>query len=372
MRVLRIALVLVFWAAIAALPSRPESQVTLRGVFEGRLLKFTGTAPLPDGTILRLRLSRLQERHRLGALEPAWIDAGGAVVEVRDGRFSCDEPPGQPGVYRAVLEDRAVDVFAWDDDFMRRILRDRQTLEFCIREVRTIDDRMWLAAGSQGEWLRWGPEILSDALRVQKRTRWLAGPGALYPAAEPDLLAAIRTMTSVPPHFFWTPEGFGGSYDPTTASWVPGPDGAPFGFARTMDHLDGVLDVLKRECSLWVVKDTRRVHQDVARRHPTFREPVEEMEQTLDRIEAGIRGHARVARDVPLPPVPPRFVEVVTHNTKVQEARKILQQADRLWEQLGDQKSPSLYRKLQNDYRDVLDELQARVRVGNRARAESE
>ena len=50
----------------------------------------------------------------------------------------------------------------------------------------------------------------------------------------------------------------------------------------------------------------------------------------------------------------------------------ILEQADRLWDQVDDRQSPTLYRRLQAEYPDVLDALQARVRVGNRARVESE
>jgi hypothetical protein len=378
MKPFRTALVLGVLVAIATIPSRSDPPVTLQGLFDGKVLKFSGTAPAADGAVLSLRVSRLQERLHLGRLEAAWIDAGGSPVVVRNGRFVHEEPVARPGVYRAVVGKTRADVVAWDDDLLRRVLADRAILETGVSQIRRLYEWMGRSIDTELRWDRLGHEVLYEALPLQERAYWLAGPNALYPVAEQELRTAVRMMTSVPPHFFWSADGFAGAFDPATDSWIKGPDGRPFSVEGMIAHLDGVADLIRRECSLWLVHNARRVYGTdpllaASRlRHPEIGASLEDMEGTLDRIEERLRGAPRPAPAVVFPPTPPRFAPTVLRLRKVREARVLLQEADGLWDKIGDRRAPGLYRTLQTDYRDVLDELQARVRVGNRSRAESE
>src|ERR1700674_3311134 len=58
------------------------------------LLKMSGRAPFPDGTILRIDLSRTVEVDRNGKLETSSEGMGIGTVEVEKGTFSFDQLMG--------------------------------------------------------------------------------------------------------------------------------------------------------------------------------------------------------------------------------------------------------------------------------------
>jgi hypothetical protein len=393
-------------APVAALPPsptqeatpRPEVALNVRPAGKAALLELAGSAAFPDGTILRLELCRHVEKNRLGRLEPTLENAGGAVVEIRDGAFSWEQPVRNPGIYtvraelREHLQPRDVlpqlpraafsrswelEVLRWSDDLVTRLPKELASANEFLERTRTLARKLEEATSSTASWKRASglghdPFMLAFMLK-EAEARYL------FPAVHRSLLDSVLAMSAARPHFFWRPPeeggGFGGAFDLSKRKWVLGPDEHPFSFQRLDRFLEEAGVVARREYALWILNDVRRAGVRDAVREAAREGPAEacavlaDLEAGKDPsvVEAALRGEER---PVPLEPAPepPHALGWAARRKKRDDAKALLETADRLWDEVGDRQAPGLYRQLLIEFPDVLDDLQARARVANRAR----
>jgi hypothetical protein len=364
------------------------------------LLKMSGKAPLPDGTILCLNLSRTVEDDRNGKLVTSSEGVGSGTVEVENGTFSYDQFMDGPGLVKVTIrledeyQERKIaeeirdkcpvrrwefEFALWGDDLLSRLLAAVQEVESFAAQVRELNRKIEMACGTQDSWAKKRREM---ALEIEKTERRFDGVKfkVLYPAAHFDLRVAISHLKLASWFFFWNPDGsFGGAFAAATGKWVMGPDGNPFTFEGIANFLDHTIGVARREYALWIVKDIHRAGlRDAvlaaARAGPLEARDVMESMKEIDlaQSETRIRGKSRAGPIAAVPPIPKQFVGWNAAQKKLEEARKILSEADRLWEQVDDHQSPALYKRLLKEYPDAVDQLRARVRVTQRAREAGE
>jgi hypothetical protein len=377
MRQFRTVLVLGFAVAVALLPAAPPrptvtlSCSTLKQTPRILHVVFTGESTLPDGAPLRFRLHRLEEADRQGTLERILVRAGDGTVEPLGGSFSFDQILRGPGTYRVALELPEMktwefDFDLWGNDFLSGLSKQRGDVETQAWTLTRLAVRTSMMASDPRTWNTKGFVLLDEL--DQAAGRLDEGFAPHFPAARGHLRRALTGLRDASRHFFWDRDGkFGGAFDPSTETWVEGPDDARFTFGRMLSFIDASKEIARREHDLWIVKDARRIARNA---RPGIRTLFEDVEKTLDRIEAALRARGRQAAAEPLPPTPPQFLEAALLRERIREAQKLLEEADRLWDQLNDQRAPTLYRQLQIDFPDLLTGLGARVRVANRAKSE--
>jgi len=353
----------------------------------GRLnVTIRGTTSLPDGSPLTVYLSRFRERDRDGRLEPELLDECFGVCTVSGGRFSCSPNLPQPGLYRVRVEPTDplhrhrwdFEFALWNDVHLFRVDEEYRTIVPKIRDVCNITNRMMTIASREFYRRERRLPVLLEAAEVQPPTQAVRAPRSFFSAALKDFSVTARLLVDAPSHFFWkTDDGsFGGAFDADNAQWVKGPDARPFEFTRTLDLLWTEEVLARREYALWMVKEVRRagitpIALTAIRSAPfEVRNLVDGLERggNLNQIEERIRGEARPQPVRPDPPIPPQFLPLIAHRRKVEEARKLLAEADRLWGQIADEESPRLYRRLAKEFPETLDELGAASRVRNRSR----
>jgi len=340
------------------------------------LLTLWGQAALPDETILHMTVKRLVERDVRGRLEAHGMPIGGDYVEVRGGAFKAEYAAPAPGIYvvdnelRDELQTRHVlaklspattnprwkfEYYRWSgNDFLSRLAEELLEVEAVLERVRLLSRKMDQETSSQAGWRRASDAFLGQAWFLCRELE-SARFRFLYPAVHQDLLDAACALRDAQRHFYWrSPDdggGFGGAYNVSSKTWVFGPDERPFNFLRMEHFLDAARQVARRENALWILKDRRR----------------DRLPEDDPNVERSLRGEVRPIALEPAP-LPPQAAVSAERKKKIEEARGILQNADRLWDEVGDKQAPILYRKLLADFADVLDDLQARARVGNRAR----
>jgi hypothetical protein len=365
------------------------------------LLKLSGKAHLPDGTILRLYLFRIVEDDRNGKLETSSEGAGSGTVEVENETFSYDQFMEGPGLVKVAIrlqdeyQERKIaaeirnkcpvrgwefEFTLWGDDLLSRLLADFAEVETFTADVRELYRKIETACDTQISWAKKRREIASEIETVARRFEG-AQFKVLYPAAHLDLRQAISLLKWAPGNFFWNPDGsFGGAFHAATGKWVMGPEGVPFSFERIGNFLDHTIGVARREYAIWIVKDVHRAGSREAvltaarAGPPEALAVIESLQEGIDlpRIETRIRGETRPGPIAAVPPIPKQFVGLNAAQKKLEEARKLLNEADRLWEQVDDHQSPALYKRLLKEYPDAVDQLRARVRVTQRAREPGE
>jgi len=361
------------------------------------MLDVLGTSTLPDGSILNLTLWRHAEQDRRGRLEEALEVVGKSFVQISDGVFSWEQPVLIPGRYtlqvelREDLQPRDIlrqlprvrsprrwdfEFQRWGDDLLSRMRKDLSSVYVIVGNIRALHLRMDQAASSAARWkqsnMAGDPSTYAYMLQDEE-FRYL------FPAVHRDLLDSLRAMSAATRHFFWQPDeaggGFGGAFDVSERKWILGPDGRPFNFQRLDTFLEQTGGLARREYALWILKDVRRAGLREALREAARSGP-DEARAVLADLEAGkdptaieetLRGKERPAPLEPAPE-PPRAAGWAARRKKLDDAKGLLETADRLWNEVGDDQAPILYRKLLSEFPEVLDDLHARTRVANRAR----
>jgi len=373
----RTVLVLGFAAALALLPvNPPRPALTLSCSIlkqTPRILHvmFAGESSLPDGALLQFQVHRLEETERQGTLVRAPVAAGAGTVQSTGGSFSFDQILRGPGSYRVAIDGREFDFDLWGDDFPSGLSKQRAEVETMIGTLIRFTVRTSIMTSDPRTWNTKGFILLHEMEGAEGRLDDAFFPH--FPAGRERLRRAFASLRQASRYYFWDREGkFGGAFDPSTETWMQGPDGARFTFGRLLSYIDACKDLARREHDLWLVKDARRTVGNAPRlrRRPETRTLLADMDGTLDRIDAALRAGPRAATPEPPLPTPPQFLEAALMRERLREAQRILEEADRRWDQLNDTKAPALYRQLLSDFPDLLTGLGARTRVANRAGSE--
>ena len=378
----------VLLTACAGRPSA-DPEVTLQCIpsppgTKAPFLRFEGSGPFPDGTILRISIARGEEAHEAGRFDLRYAEAGRGFCETTIRRFSYKCSIDRRGPYRGTVtlmdDDQRPSVprdlagrfpvrrwqfefNLWEDDLLSRLDPEQEKVESLAAEARRIYDRAQTASESRESWTAWGAEIRRQAQHFWnqiEQIRW----ASLYPASLLDLRAAVSWIVWNSEHFFWQPDGaFGGAFDVREGRWARTPSGAPFSFGEMRGTLDQAIELARREHDLWTVKDARRA----GRRLPSG--------EDLAKLEELLRGERRERSGLPEPPPPAQFADVLaaraSQENRLVEAMKLLEEADRRWNQPG-RESFAIYQRLLKDYPVELERLQVRGRVERRAQMDEE
>jgi len=214
-------------------------------------------------------------------------------------------------------------------------------LDARLRDVSDLYLRMLIATLSEQRWVREREGILAEARQVRRRIDELPRAGSPCPAARHALDAAARLLETAPPRFRWGPHGeFAGAIDPATGRRIRGPDGRPFGFPAMYLYLDDARELARRADAAGI---------------------------RLPELSASPDDFRPILRAEPEPPVASK---PAPRNPRVEEARKLLAEADRRWDEISDRESPALYRRLLKEYPETLEALRAGSRVRSRAGAD--
>jgi hypothetical protein len=344
-----------------------------------------GTTSLPNGTPLSMIFTRFREQDHDGRLEAELVDEGFESCDVLGGRFTCGHRLLVQGLYRVRVDSADplrrrhwdFEFALWNDEHLLRVEEEYRGLLSQIEQLWELRNTMSNWATMESLWMQRGVRLLPDAAKILELAEKASYPRSYFPAARKDFPATARLLADAPLRFFWKPDGkFGGAFDTETMQWVKGPDQRPFDFDRMLGFLSSQSDLAHREFALWIVKEQRRsgvtprLRTAIRSSPPNVRRLVAGLNsgKNVDTIEENIRGEAHPIPRRPDPPIPPQFQTVISHRKKVEEARKLLAEADDRWGRFPDDDSPRLYRRLATDYPETLEELGAASRVRNRAR----
>jgi hypothetical protein len=224
-------------------------------------------------------------------------------------------------------------------------------LEILFDEASDLCIRMSSGSATARGWNRRRVRILKDAADLESIVEHVAGQPGRYPSSLQDLRAAVRSLRRAVGYLCWASDGrFAGAIDPAAAEWLAGPDGRPFSFLAVLTFLGDAKEAAARECARRIRKEA--VRPEAASLHP-------EIGPLLDLPDA--------APPRPDPPAPAAEIVLNPRTQKLEEARRILAEADRCWEEIADTQAPTLYRRLLEEFPETLRELQASARVHNRA-----
>src|SRR5262245_31711037 len=196
-------------------------------------------------------------------------------------------------------------------------------LDARLREVSDLTLRMLSATLSEQRWARERERIVAEARRLRRQVDELPRAASPCPAARRALEATARLLEESPPRFRWGPHGeFAGAIDPASGRRIQGPDGHAFGFPAIYLYLDAAREQLRRG--------------DAAELRPP------QTPASPDEFHAYLRAE----------PEPSVTSKPSARNPRVEEARKLLTEADRRWDEVSDRESPALYRRLLKEYPD--------------------
>jgi hypothetical protein len=362
----------------------------------GPRLRIKGTCAFPDKTVLRISSTRGREVERGGRLEFEHAHAGEGLVEVSSGTFETEFPLDGLGIFRfsVILEEEfqrpalvkelrdRFQIRRWEfeenlssDALLESLKPDLAEVEALAKEMARLFGKAEVFCQSKELWETWSPEIKKEAGMLAARIDKLRLAN-LFPAATGHLEGAWCWLQSHSNHFFWKPDSrFGGAFNVDEGKWVRIARGIPFTFDGMKDHLKHAVEVADREFALWILKDARRAGRRealiaLARGGPSplsiFAKRFEGGED-LAKLEDELRGERRETTELPEPPPPAQFRELIAARERLEEARELLQRADRLW---SEPESFAIYKRLLKEYPDALEKLRARGRVVRRAQQE--
>lgn len=275
-----------FLLAAGILASVPaQDAVELKSaVFSGADLKAEWKAPtLPDGTTLTLRISRLEERFKAGALKAEEHPAGSSLGFVKDGVFAWSGPAGGPGSYRATAELLAdlqklkviqalkernaalpqkwsFEFEAWGDDMAGQLARALEEFDRLEAKAEALVQRGAQASASREEWRAAVPKLTEDIRALEEQLggcaskRFFTAAGQRLSAAVGLLFGAMRMArfdrgTGKLVGFF----NMENPQDPVVKF-----EDEPLSWESLRKKLQDMKETAGREFALWALKDMRR------------------------------------------------------------------------------------------------------------------
>ncbi len=285
----------VVWAALAALavgPARAESpqqeelQVALTcktPSFKARdpILALNGTCGLPDGIMVKIALSSLNEMFVEGQIRAVAQSCGGGTAEVIGKKFGYDLGIDAPGKYHAevlLIEDLQTkklvaeikkragnrrswqfEFLVWGDELIGQLAPKLAELTQAVQEARELAKKFERACSSKQAWEAEKKELSAEGTKFMLRMDRL-DVRTFFPASSANLAFAIRTFVANAPYYTFGPDGkFTGAHDyHADDKKVMTHRGEDFNWENLKRYVEETLSIAGREFGLWVVKDLRR------------------------------------------------------------------------------------------------------------------
>jgi hypothetical protein len=258
-------------------------------------LTLNGTANFPEGTVLKMTLTREIEIFAGSRLTASSEMAGGGLVEVKGKKFQYMPIISGPGAFHvlvqfaddfqkpAILESLKGKVTtrlwnfrfsAWGDELIGMLGPKLAELDAIATECLDIVKRVEKQSGSESSWIKErknvdargadiiltkeAEEIVKDTSKLMMRLERLDAK-ALFPATQAELFYSIRTMHGNSLHFAYEAGKFAGA-----KSYHTGGDklkthrNEEFSFENLRKYVEDAVPLAGREMALWIVKDLRR------------------------------------------------------------------------------------------------------------------
>jgi hypothetical protein len=290
-------------------------------------LVLNGTAALPDGTILKINLTRLTEKAIKQEIHPMPVGAGSGTATVEGRKFVYTTTVDGPSKYSVQisliddLQDRPVamelkkkagakrqwnfEYLIWGDDLISTISSKLPELMTLVSDTRDMVNRFEKAAASKGQWEAEIKPLSAQGSKflVKMDNHELK---AFFPAAVNTLSYTLQDIVTNAPYYTYGPDGkFSGAKDyHADNNKVKTFQGEEFDWANLKRYLESAPSIGGREFCLWIVKDLRRTGgqqrpdlQSALKTHKAapgvdfFQERLQKATITdIDALEVAIRG----------------------------------------------------------------------------------
>ncbi len=278
---------------LAALPTKAKPRMQLEGA-----------ASLPDATVLRVTLHRLQEHAAGGQILTTSNISRGGFTPVKGRKFGYNAIVEGAGAYRAVVElldeDQApalreglkgkarqrrweFDFPAWTDESLAGLGPRLAEIEAAVKETVEVIRQFARASAAASTWKAESARLAKQAgdliARIDKSEY-----ARLYTAAAGELVAVLRNVQANANYLVFTPDGkLEGAFDYHTGGKAETYRAEEFSFDRMAKYAEEVVDLGGREFCLWLVKDVRR--------SGSLREPLRKALKELEK-RPGVDPHA--------------------------------------------------------------------------------
>ena len=256
------------------------------------VLKFEGTAPYPDGTVLVVTVTRIFEQGAGGRLVPGGERAGGGLVEVRGKRLSLAPSWAGPGRYQVTVSlyasqrpeladalkrlPRRTSTFefdGWGDELARQLGPKLLELDGLARDCADLMARIEKLAAKEATWIKErrnadarGADVIltkeaEEAVKEAGRLKDRLGASdvkSFFPAAHAELFFTVRGIQGSAQHFEYEAGKFARAKSYHSGEAIKTHRGEAFSFDALKRYLDEAGPLAGREMALWVVKDLRR------------------------------------------------------------------------------------------------------------------
>lgn len=246
----------------------------------GPRLRLEGSAPLPDGAVLRVNLYRSAEQHSAGRLAAAYERAGGAYADLLGQRFrvelAWDQIPG-PGMIAVDLSDHDQPLpvaealrskppparawrFAfpwWGRELAFRLGDSLDRVDRCAAEALDVLKRFERACASEASWEAAKKGLALEGRRALDEVQRLEA-GTICPAAVREIRCTLQLVVGNTENFHWEGGKFVARTYYTTDKVIPTHRGEAFDFAALRRYVEEAPSVAGREAALWAVREIRR------------------------------------------------------------------------------------------------------------------
>ena len=264
-------------------------------------LMLNGTANFPEGTVLRLSLTRQLEALINSRLTPASEPSVGGLAEVKGKKFEYAPLLSGPGYYTVRVE--LVDHFqrkevldslkgkvsnrtwqftfpSWGDDLVGQLGVKLGELTSIVKDCQDIITKMEKVAVSESSWIKEkknvdargadivltkeAQDIMKDGTKVLTRLDRMDDCKIYFPAAYAEISLTLRNLLGSSQHFSWEAGKFAGSksyHSPTEMMKTHRSE--TFNFETAKRYMDEATPIAGREMALWIVKDLQRTEGQV-------------------------------------------------------------------------------------------------------------
>jgi len=261
-----------------------EPQVTLlckppaRGAKFPRL-RFDGTAPYPDKTVMRMHLFRQSEVWAGGRIERIATGTGGGLVEVSGKKFAYEPGVDGPGEYMVhvdfVEENQRASVLesmkgklqrkrwsftfpAWNDELAGQLSVKLQDVDALASESLDLIRKYEKACVSKQSWDAESKALTRECMQLLAKID-RSDAKSVYSAAMSQIHYTVRSVHGTSPYFHWEKGQFaGGKSYHAEGEEIKTHRQEKYSFDNLRRYVEDAVPVAGRELGLWVIKDLRR------------------------------------------------------------------------------------------------------------------
>jgi hypothetical protein len=244
-------------------------------------LVLSGTAALPDGTILKINMARMTEQALRTELQPMPVGAGSGTATVNGKKFVYTTAIPSPSKYSVRigllddLQDRSIAVelkkkgpakrqwdfeyLVWGDELVSQVASKLPDLIALVGDCRELVAKFEKAAATKGQWEAEMKPLVAEGNKLQQKVDYHELK-AFYPASVNNLSYTIRNVVGNAPYYTYGADGkFSGAKDyHADNNQVKTFQGESFDWANLKRYVEQTPAMGGREFCLWVIKDLRR------------------------------------------------------------------------------------------------------------------